>query len=127
MTSSCIDILLAEDDEDLREAMVETLSDAGYTVEAVGNGRDAIQWLEETPHPPKLILLDLMMPVMDGWQFLERREKTPKVASAPVVVLSASGSFDRTNDTVAFMRKPVSVKPLLAVVASYCAAGEPTS
>ena len=126
MTSSRVDILLAEDDEDLREAMVETLSEAGYTVAAVGNGRDAIEWLEDTAHPPKLILLDLMMPVMDGWQFLEERQKTPRVASVPVVVLSASGSFDRANDTVTFMRKPVAVKPLLGVVASYCAAGDPT-
>lgn len=124
MTSSCIDILLAEDDEDLREAMVETLSDAGYAVEAVGNGRDAIEWLEGTDTPPKLILLDLMMPVMDGWQFLEKREKTPKVASVPVVVLSASGSFHSTNQTVAFMRKPVALKPLLAIVATYCATGD---
>jgi CheY-like chemotaxis protein len=126
MTSSCIDILLAEDDEDLREAMVETLSDAGYSVEAVANGRDAIEWLEDTDHPPKLILLDLMMPIMDGWQFLEKREKTPKVASVPVVVLSASASFESTSETVAFMRKPIALKPLLAIVATYCAAGEPT-
>jgi two-component system, chemotaxis family, chemotaxis protein CheY len=126
MTATCIDILLAEDDEDLREAMVETLSDAGYTVEAVGNGRDAIEWLEDAAHLPKLILLDLMMPVMDGWQFLEKREKTPRVAAVPVVVLSASAKFDSTNDTVLFMRKPIAVKPLLAIVASYCAPGDPT-
>jgi CheY-like chemotaxis protein len=67
-----------------------------------------------------------MMPVMDGWQFLEKREKTPKAASVPVVVLSASAKFDSTNDTVSFMRKPVAVKPLLALVASYCAPGDPT-
>ena len=126
MTSSCIDILLAEDDEDLREAMVETLSEAGYTVEGVANGRDAIEWLEDSVHSPKLILLDLMMPVMDGWQFLEAREKTPKVATVPVVVLSASENFKNTSDTVSFMRKPVAVKPLLAVVASYCATGGST-
>ena len=125
MTYSGIDILLAEDDEDMREAMVETLNYAGYTVEAVGNGRDAIEWLEGTDHPPKLILLDLMMPVMDGWQFLEKRQQTAKVASVPVVVLSASGSFDSTSNTVAFMRKPIALKPLLAIVATYCAAGEP--
>jgi CheY-like chemotaxis protein len=120
MTSSCIDILLAEDDEDLREAMVDTLNDAGYSVEAVGNGRDALEWLEDTAHPPKLILLDLMMPVMDGWQFLDLRQKTPKVASVPVVVLSANGSFTGGDEEIAFLRKPVGVKPLLAVIARYC-------
>jgi len=122
MTSSCIDILLAEDDEDLRDAMVETLNEAGYTVEAVGNGRDAIEWLEDTAHPPKLILLDLMMPVMDGWQFLEERQKTPKAADLPVVVFSAAGSFAAGNEAVMFMRKPIAVKPLLVIVARYCTA-----
>jgi CheY-like chemotaxis protein len=120
---TCIDILLAEDDEDLREAMVDTLHDAGYSVEAVGNGRDALEWLEDSVEPPKIILLDLMMPVMDGWQFLDERRKTPKVASVPVVVLSANGSFTEKGETVAFLRKPVRVKPLLAIIASYCTAG----
>ncbi|MEP7127019.1 MAG: response regulator [Byssovorax sp.] len=122
MTYECADILLAEDDADLREAMVDTLSEAGYTVEAVANGRDALEWLEDTLHAPKLILLDLMMPVMDGWQFLDEREKTPKMASVPVVVLSANGSFTAKSETVSFMRKPVKVQPLLALIAMYCAA-----
>ncbi len=125
MTSLCIDILLAEDDQDLREAMVDTLNDAGYTVEAVGNGLDALEWLETAVAPPKLILLDLMMPVMDGWQFLDERQRTPRVAAVPVVVLSANGAFTGESETTAFMRKPVGVKPLLAVVASYCVASPP--
>lgn len=121
MIDASIDILLAEDDEDLREAMVDTLNDAGYTVEAVGNGRDALEWLEDTARPPRLILLDLMMPIMDGWQFLDEREKTPKVAAVPVVVLSANGTFTGKDDTVPFLRKPVGVKRLLELIASYCA------
>ena len=120
MTSATIDILLAEDDEDLRDAMVDTLNDAGYSVEAVGNGRDALEWIEDTVDPPKLILLDLMMPVMDGWQFLSERQKTPKAAAIPVVVLSANGTFLEQGETVAFLRKPVAVKPLLDIVAGYC-------
>lgn len=122
MTYCAIDILLAEDDEDLREAMVDTLNEAGYSVEAVGNGRDALEWLEDTADPPKLILLDLMMPVMDGWQFLDEREKTPKVAAVPVIVLSANGSFLAKNETVPFLQKPVKVVPLLALIATYCTA-----
>jgi CheY-like chemotaxis protein len=121
MTSSPgVDVLLAEDDEDLRDAMVEMLNDAGYSVEAVGNGRDALSWLEDNLAPPRVILLDLMMPVMDGWQFLDERQKTPKIAAVPVVVLSANGDFARESDTIGFMRKPVAVKTLLAVIARYC-------
>jgi CheY-like chemotaxis protein len=121
MTSSPgVDVLLAEDDEDLREAMVDMLNDAGYSVEAVSNGRDALSWLEDNLAPPRVILLDLMMPVMDGWQFLDERQKTPKIAAVPVVVLSANGDFARESDTIGFMRKPVAVKSLLAVIARYC-------
>lgn len=125
MTSICIDVLLAEDDQDLRDAMVDTLNDAGYSVEAVGNGLDALEWLEESALPPKLILLDLMMPVMDGWQFLDERQKKPSVAAVPVVVLSANGSFTGGGDSTGFMRKPVGVKPLLALIASYCTSSPP--
>ena len=89
MTSTSIDILLAEDDQPLRDARKELLHDAGYSVEAVANGRDALEWLHDAPTPPKLILLDLMMPVMDGWQFVEAQQKAANTASIPVVVLSA--------------------------------------
>jgi CheY-like chemotaxis protein len=123
MTSSpCIDVLLAEDDEDLREALVDTLVEAGFTVEAVGHGRAALEWFEDSATAPKVILLDLMMPVMDGWQFLDERQKVPKIAAVPVVVLSANGDFAGESDTVEFMRKPVVVKALLPIVASHCRA-----
>ena len=118
---SSIDILLVEDDEDLREAMVDTLTEAGYTVEAVRHGRAALDWFEDGALRPKLILLDLMMPVMDGWQFLDERQKFPVIMAVPVVVLSANGAFTGGSDTIPFLRKPISVKPLLAVVARFCA------
>ena len=120
MTSPSIDILLAEDDQPLRDAMTELLNDAGYSVEAVSNGRDALDWLHDSPTPPKLILLDLMMPVMDGWQFLDEQQKSPRNAAIPVVVLSANGSFAGRSESIPFLRKPVALKPLLAVVRRYC-------
>ena len=123
MTSPSIDILLAEDDQPMRDAMTELLNDAGYSVEAVSNGRDALDWLHDSPTPPKLILLDLMMPVMDGWQFLEAQQMAANTAAIPVVVLSASGNFNGTHETLMFMRKPVAVMPLLELIARYC--GEP--
>lgn len=124
MTAAPIDILLAEDDQPLREAMRELLVDAGYSVEAVSNGRDALEYIQDSEQPPKLILLDLMMPIMDGWQFLDEQQKTPRTASIPVVVLSASASFAGMKDTLMFMRKPVAVMPLLDLIARYC--GEAT-
>jgi CheY-like chemotaxis protein len=65
-----------------------------------------------------------MMPVMDGWQFLEAQQKAANTAAIPVVVLSASGNFNGTHETLMFMRKPVAVMPLLELIARYC--GEAT-
>lgn len=114
-----VDILLAEDDDDLREAMLDTLEDAGYRVAAVGNGQEALAWLQVTERLPSLILLDLMMPVMDGWQFREAQSKDAKASHVPVVVLSAMGSHP-TIDSVEYLKKPTKVAPLLALVERYC-------
>ena len=114
-----IDILLAEDDDDLREAMIDTLEDAGYCVVAVPNGQEALMWLHETEQLPSLILLDLMMPVMDGWQFREAQRNDPKASTIPVVILSAVGSHPAI-DAAEYLKKPTKVQPLIAVVERFC-------
>jgi CheY-like chemotaxis protein len=119
MTEPPVDILLAEDDDDLREAMLETLEEAGYAVFAVSNGRDALSWLHEAPRLPALILLDLMMPVMDGWQFRELQRVDPRASKVPVVVLSAMGTHP-TIEAVESLKKPTKVAPLLELVARFC-------
>lgn len=118
-TEPRVDILLAEDDDDLREAMLETLQDAGYSVFSVPNGQEALNWLHEVEHLPSLILLDLMMPVMDGWQFREVQRVDPKAAKVPVVVLSAMASHPAIED-VDYLKKPTKVATLLALVARFC-------
>lgn len=120
MTTPVVDIVLAENEQDLRDAMIGTLKKAGYTVEGFANGRDALEWLEAAPQPPKLLLIDLMMPVLDGWHFLDELQKSTRNAAIPVVVLSASGSFAGRSESIPFLRKPIASKPLLAVVARYC-------
>lgn len=122
MTSSTVDILLAEDDCDLREAMADTLQDSGYSVAAVANGLECLEWLREAERPPSLILLDLMMPVMDGWQFRIEQLKDPRLAAIPVVILSAMES-PALSANVPYLKKPVKVQPLLDVVARYSGAG----
>lgn len=119
LSAPLVDILLAEDDDDLREAMLDTLQDAGYRVAAVANGQEALDWLHDAERLPSLILLDLMMPVMDGWQFREAQSKDTKVSLVPVVVLSAMGSHP-TIDSVEYLKKPTKVAPLLALVERYC-------
>jgi CheY-like chemotaxis protein len=119
MTDPRVDILLAEDDDDLREAMLDTLEDAGYRVVAVPNGQEALSWLHETEQLPSLILLDLMMPVMDGWQFREAQRNDPKAATVPVVILSAMGTHP-SIEAVEYLKKPTKVAPLIAVVERFC-------
>ena len=119
MTVPRVDILLAEDDDDLREAMLDTLEEAGYSVFAVPNGQEALDWLHEAEHLPSLILLDLMMPVMDGWQFCELWRKDPRASKVPVVVLSAMGTHPMI-EAVEYLKKPTKVQPLIALVARFC-------
>jgi CheY-like chemotaxis protein len=114
-----IDILLAEDDDDLREAVTDTLQDAGYTTVSFANGQEALEWLQDTPRLPSLVLIDMRMPVMDGWQFREKQSKDPAIAAVPVVMLSAMNEVGK-GVGVEHLKKPVQPGELLAVVARHC-------
>src|SRR5688572_13333187 len=85
-------ILLVDDDNDIRETYGEVLVDEGYQVVLARDGLEALEYLEGTATLPDLILLDLMMPRMDGNQFRGRQLETPRLADIPVVVISASQS-----------------------------------
>ena len=113
-------ILIVEDDADLRDMMAQLLLLEGFSAQAVGNGREALEYLREVD-PPELILLDLMMPVMDGWEFRREQRRDPKVADVPVIVLSALDQ-SRVGDVgeVAFLKKPLDFDRLLNLVRRYC-------
>jgi CheY-like chemotaxis protein len=80
-------VLIVDDDDDIREVMGDILSLRGHAVVGVPNGRKALEWLEGGGHAC-LILLDLMMPVMNGWEFRRRQLQSADLASVPVVVLT---------------------------------------
>jgi CheY-like chemotaxis protein len=82
-------VLLVEDDVDTRDAIKETLEDAGYRVAHARNGADALMLLRDTP-APSLILLDLFMPVMNGWDFLQSAQMSREFHDIPVVVITAT-------------------------------------
>src|SRR5262245_31903527 len=84
-------ILIVEDDPDFAVLLAEVLESADFTAETAPNGRLALERLRRSPRP-HLVLLDLMMPVMDGWQFRSEQQKDAAIASVPVVVLSADGN-----------------------------------
>ena len=84
-------ILLVEDDPDIRISLQSILAEEGFEVVACSNGRDALASLG-TMTAPDLIILDLMMPVMDGWQFRIQQKNDPALAQIPVIAISADAS-----------------------------------
>jgi CheY-like chemotaxis protein len=111
-------ILVVEDDEDAREAMVALLQMKGYHAVPAGNGREALDYLDQAP-APDLIILDLWMPVMDGWQFRSEQVRNPRLAHIPVIVVTALA--DRADvDANEIIIKPVDVDHLLITVDQYC-------
>ena len=114
-------ILVVEDDDELRSALSDSLMVEGYDVSTASNGLEALNSLKHGP-TPLLILLDLMMPVMNGWQFRNAQKEDPTLAKIPVIVLSAVGNHVQKVeplDAVAFMRKPFDLEVLLATVDRY--------
>jgi CheY-like chemotaxis protein len=121
----CGRVLVVEDDDDLRGSLTHSLQCEGYDVEEARNGREALECLHNGGQPPGCILLDLMMPVMNGWQFREAQQQDPdpKIADIPVIVLSAVGGHVQKVqplDAVAFMRKPFDLDVLLQTIQRHC-------
>lgn len=85
-------ILVVDDDCDLREILGMALEDEGYEVLLARDGAEALRQLREATEPPELIFLDLRMPVMNGWEFLEEQRRDPKIAAVPVVIITADSS-----------------------------------
>jgi CheY-like chemotaxis protein len=112
-------VMVVDDDEDVREALIELLAVAGIGTLAAGDGRAALALLEGGARPD-LIILDIMMPEMNGPAVLERIRRHPELAKLPVVVLSALEDVYRTgaDALVSYLRKPVDPDVLLAVIAA---------
>lgn len=112
-------ILVVEDDRDIRESLIEVLEDEGYVVASAGDGREALDLLQHASPPPELIVLDLMMPVMSGYQFREEQLKRPAFAAIPVLVVTADANARAKAESLAvagFVRKPLEIVALLDLV-----------
>lgn len=110
------EILVVEDDDDLREIMTFMLERAGYSVRQASNGAEALRALNGPRTLPALVLLDLMMPVMSGTQFLQAVGKPGRSSWPPIVVVSAIADRHRPNGAVAYLQKPMTEGELLQVV-----------
>jgi len=115
-------ILVVEDDPDVRDALTTILETEGYHVVKACDGQEALGQLRAST--PSLILLDLYMPVMNGWAFRAEQLRDPKLASIPVVVVSADSMVaKRAADLGAagYVGKPIDFDRLLSLVATHCA------
>jgi CheY-like chemotaxis protein len=113
-------ILVVEDDFAIRETVTEVLEGEGFRVTCASNGAEALLRLQETDVPPGLILLDLMMPVMDGWEFRLAQRRDPRLCDIPVIVLSAGAGMEARLASLspdAFLPKPFELDHLLHTVA----------
>ncbi len=110
-------LLVVDDDADLREAISDVLKDAGYAVVVASNGRHALEVLGRSNPLPGLVLLDMMMPVMDGAGFLAAVKGHAQWGGIPVVVFSASADPSlQALGARGWVRKPVDLDGLLDVV-----------
>lgn len=115
-------IMIVEDNQEIREALMEVLDEEGYQSIGVAHGEEALAQLRAGTYP-HLILLDLMMPVMDGWQFRAEQQRDPALARIPVVVLTADGAAEakaRQLGATGHLHKPVHIEQLLATITRYC-------
>jgi CheY-like chemotaxis protein len=113
-------VLVVEDDPDLRETLIDALSSFGCTAAAACNGRDALDQLRAGARP-QVILLDLMMPVMDGWEFRKQQLADPKLADIPVVALSAHEELKKFPAPV-LLKKPLQLAELQRALSRFGAA-----
>jgi CheY-like chemotaxis protein len=120
MSEKSSTILVVDDDPATRSGVVALLEGEGFTVLSAENGRRALELLQRAA--PRLILLDLMMPEMDGWQFLQERRRAPGGSSAPVVLMSGLGFIHGASGIADFVRKPIDAEQLLDCVNRYCGA-----
>ncbi len=104
-------VLVVDDDDSIREALCDLLDDAGFATVGARHGLEALKVLAASAEAPSFILLDLMMPVMDGWAFCDSRRKSSALRDIPVIAISAVeiSESNRPTDIDAFLAKPIDV------------------
>src|SRR5262245_65683521 len=122
------EVMVVDDDQAIRDVLTEVLNEEGYAVTTATNGQEALGQLRKSDRPPGLILLDLMMPIMDGWQFLDSLSADPLLHGLPVVVLSANlaASGHARDDVLLYLRKPIDLERLVETVGRWCIESEST-
>ena len=118
-------VLVVDDQEDARTSLAEILRIEGYRVAAAADGQEALEYLRSHPSP-NVILLDLMMPGMNGWEFRRRQLADPATALIPVAVISGADLSEQNQSllqAVGHFVKPLQIDRVLETVAACCGAG----
>lgn len=120
-----VSVLVIDDDHDIREALVDILEDAGFSVATARHGAEALQLLKSAVRP-SLILLDLNMPVMNGHEFRAAQQAIPALARIPTIVMSAADRLQEqaaSMDVSEVLAKPVKLADLMALALRYAGGG----
>lgn len=114
-------ILIIDDDIGITDSLSMLLEDEGYTVAVARNGAEGLEYLSRAETLPRMIFLDLMMPIMDGFAFREEQLKNAGFASVPVVVMTAGSLGPRTAElnVVECLRKPLKIERLLQLACQH--------
>ena len=111
-------VLVVDDDPDIRESIEELLRSDGLDAAVAANGEEALRVLEQ--RKIHVILLDLMMPIMDGWEFRRRQQADPAIAPIPVVVITASGHTNGALKGLEILRKPLRIDDVIGELQKHC-------
>lgn len=114
-------VLIVEDELPIRQMMKDILEIEGFNVLMAADGSEGIKQLRTICHDPCLVLLDLMMPGTNGWNFLDIQRNDPLLANIPVVICSAYAESARSVHPAGFVPKPIQLESLLEAVRAHCA------
>jgi DNA-binding response OmpR family regulator len=112
-------ILIVDDNIGIRAMFTDLLSEEGYEVVGVANGQEALTYLRQCAELPRLILLDLAMPIMTGWDFLHQQQHDAALAAIPVVLMTSRGHFDQEGHDITaidYIHKPTDLATMLATI-----------
>jgi CheY-like chemotaxis protein len=118
-------VLIVDDDEDLRESVRDLLHRRGYDVGTAADGRAALEILRAAERVC-IVLLDLVMPIMDGWRFIEAVRRQSSLASVPIVIVSGHAATHAPEGVAGIVRKPIDLSELFAIVERHCGPASPS-
>jgi CheY-like chemotaxis protein len=116
-------VLVVDDDADLRESIEVVLSSRGHRVATAADGEEALAWLQQRVARPCVVLLDLMMPRMNGFELRARMSADPGLSAIPVVIITGAGLLADSNTEALpteVLRKPIEPSTLLRTVGKFC-------